>query len=158
RRGGAKQGISVHLVVVGLNHRTAPVELREKLAFPEATLPGALRALQTRPGFRESAIVSTCNRTEVYASFPHTADDRAVLQFLTEDPPIQVADLESHVYTHRDAEAVRHLFRVASGLDSLVLGEPQILGQVRDAFTQAAEAGSLSGLLNGLFRAAIATG
>jgi glutamyl-tRNA reductase len=148
----------VHLVVVGLNHRTAPIELRERLTFSESRLPEALLFMQARPEFAETAILSTCNRTELYAAVPHPGHETALIEFLAEYHKISDFEFVSHLYTHHDAEAARHLFRVASGIDSLVLGEPQVLRQVRDAYSAATEATTVGPLLNGMFRAAIATG
>lgn len=132
--------------------------MRERLTFPETRLPGALRALGGRQEFAEAAILSTCNRTEIYTVVPHPGHEKAVHHFIEDYHGISAADYVSHTYMHRDADAVRHLFQVASGLDSLVLGEGQILKQVRDAFAAAAEAGTAGKMLNGLFRTAIATG
>ena len=142
------------LFVVGLNHRTAPIEVRERIAITDATLPAALAELRTRP-FREAAILSTCNRTEIYAigETPESA-----ISFLSEFHHIPVQEFETHLYTHVGEAAVIHLHRVAGGLDSLVLGEPQILGQVREAFASAAEHGAAAQILDRLFRSAIASG
>ena len=117
--------MSIH--VLGLNHQTAPVSLRERVAFSAEAVPTALAALRALPQVREAALLSTCNRTEVYAVSDD--DGSAVADWLATHPG-EVGDLHAYLYRHRDADAVRHLFRVATGLDSLVLGEPQILGQV----------------------------
>jgi glutamyl-tRNA reductase len=148
----------LHFTVIGLNHRTAPIEVRERITFPDTRLSEALRALGGRPEFSEAAILSTCNRTEIYTVVLHPGHERAVHHFIEDYHGVKAAEYASHVYVHHDAEAVRHLFRVASGLDSLVLGEGQILKQVRDAFAAASDAGTAGKLLNGLFRAAIAAG
>lgn len=148
----------MHLIVVGLNHRSAPIEVRERLTFAEHALPEALRALLARPGILEGAILSTCNRTEVYAAVRHAAGEGVLVRFLTDHHHLPEAEFAGHLYVYRDLEAVHHLFRVASGLDSLVLGEPQILRQVRDAFACATAAQSIGPLFHGLFRAAITTG
>jgi len=132
--------------------------VRERLTFAESALSEALRALLACPGLAEGAILSTCNRTEVYAAVRHAAAESALVHFLAEYHQLPENTFSQHLYAHHDSEAIRHLFRVASGLDSLVLGEPQILRQVRDAFACASEAKSLGPLLNGLFRAAITTG
>ena len=131
--------------VLGLNHQTAPVDLRERAAFAGDALPRALDSLRTLPQVREAALLSTCNRTELYA--------------MADDPQTLVAWLDMHapglsgyLYQHRDAEAVRHLFRVATGLDSMVLGEPQILGQVKDAWAVARAHGALGSGLDRLFQ------
>ncbi|MGO4778784.1 glutamyl-tRNA reductase, partial [Lysobacter sp. 2RAB21] len=114
------------LFVLGINHQTAPVSLRERVAFSGEAVPAALDALRALAPVREVALLSTCNRTELYA----VADDdgRALADWLATHPD-DCGDLHAYLYRHRDADAVRHLFRVATGLDSLVLGEPQILGQ-----------------------------
>jgi glutamyl-tRNA reductase len=149
----------LHLIVAGLNHRTAPIELRERIAFTEARLPAALAALSSNPGVREAAIVSTCNRTEIYARMSSREDAReALLGFLANHQGIAREQFESHLYVHYEEDAVRHLLRVASGLDSLVLGEPQVLHQVRQAQATAQHSGTLGTLLHGLFRAAIFAG
>ena len=133
------------LWVLGLNHQTAPVDLCERAAFAGDALPRALDSLRTLPQVREAALLSTCNRTELYA--------------MADDPQTLVAWLDMHapglsgyLYQHRDAEAVRHLFRVATGLDSMVLGEPQILGQVKDAWAVARAHGALGSGLDRLFQ------
>jgi glutamyl-tRNA reductase len=148
----------LHFTVIGLNHRTAPIEVREQITFSEQRLSDALRSLGSRPELAESAVLSTCNRTEIYAIVPNASRERAVHRFIEEYHGVNPSDYASHLYTYHDADAVRHLFRVACGLDSLVLGEGQILRQVRDAFAAATEAGNSGRLINGLFRAAITTG
>lgn len=142
------------LFVLGINHQTAPVSLRERVAFSADTVPAALDALRALPQVHEVALLSTCNRTELYA----VADDdgQALADWLATHPD-EVGDLHAYLYRHRDADAVRHLFRVATGLDSLVLGEPQILGQVKDAWATARNAGSLGGQLDRLFQHAFTT-
>src|SRR5512139_1397936 len=118
------------LLVLGINHHSAPLEVREKLAFPPETQADALNALASRPGVAEAVLVSTCNRTEVYCR----ADDiAAVRAWLKEEAARSGLDIEGHLYAHSDSEAIRHAFRVAAGLDSMVLGEPQILGQVKQS-------------------------
>ena len=144
----------VELWVFGLNHRTAPVELRERLAFDAENLPSALAALKSLPGVREAAIVSTCNRTEIYAL---AEDDGTSLQDWLATRQGERLPIDGYLYRHRDAEAARHLFRVAAGLDSLVLGEPQILGQVKEAWAMARAAGTLGGSLDRLFQQAFGT-
>ncbi|KRA14437.1 glutamyl-tRNA reductase [Lysobacter sp. Root604] len=142
------------LFVLGINHQTAPVSLRERVAFSSEAVPAALDALRALPQVSEVALLSTCNRTELYA----VADDdgRALADWLATHPD-DMGDLHAYLYRHRDAEAVRHLFRVATGLDSLVLGEPQILGQVKDAWATARSAGSLGSQLDRLFQQAFST-
>ncbi len=133
------------LWVLGLNHQTAPVELRERLAFNADALPGALASLRALPGVEEAALLSTCNRTELYAVAP---DSGVLTAWLDRHGQ----DVEAYLYRHRDAEAVRHLFRVATGLDSMVLGEPQILGQVKDAWAAARTGHALGHQLDRLFQ------
>jgi len=142
------------LYVLGINHQTAPVSLRERVAFGASSVPTALAALRALPPVKEVALLSTCNRTELYA----IADDdgRALADWLATHPD-DAGDLHAYLYRHVDADAVRHLFRVATGLDSLVLGEPQILGQVKDAWASARAAGSLGTQLDRLFQQAFAT-
>lgn len=141
------------LFALGINHQTAPVALRERVAFGEDALPSALAALHALPQVREVALLSTCNRTELYA----VADDdgQALVDWLATHP--SGSDLRAYLYRHRDGEAVRHLFRVATGLDSLVLGEPQILGQVKQAWAAARGAGTLGGQLDRMFQHAFVT-
>src|SRR5690606_8897808 len=137
------------LFVLGINHQTAPVSLRERVAFAADAVPVALAALRGLPQVREAALLSTCNRTEVYA----VADDEGVaLADWLATHPADTADVHAYLYRHTDADAVRHLFRVATGLDSLVLGEPQILGQVKHAWAAARAAGTLGSQLDGLFQ------
>lgn len=142
------------LFVLGINHQTAPVSLRERVAFSSDSVPAALGALRALPQVREVALLSTCNRTELYA----VADDdgQALADWLATHPE-EIGDLHAYLYRHRDGDAVRHLFRVATGLDSLVLGEPQILGQVKDAWASARNAGSLGSQLDRLFQHAFTT-
>jgi glutamyl-tRNA reductase len=150
----------MNIVAVGLNHRTAPVELRERLAVPEARLPEALARLKRWPGIDEGVILSTCNRVELYAV---VKDTELGLESLSEYLVTIAADVspeqvEPHLYRLGGAEAVRHLFRVAASLDSMVIGEPQILGQVKEAF-EAALAGKSTGVvLNKVVKKAISVG
>ena len=142
------------ILVLGINHQTAPVSLRERVAFSGDAIPAALGALRALPSVHEVALLSTCNRTELYA----VADDNgdALADWLATHPD-DAGDLHAYLYRHAEADAVRHLFRVATGLDSLVLGEPQILGQVKDAWATARGAGSLGNQLDRLFQQAFAT-
>lgn len=144
------------IVVVGLSHKTAPIEVREKLNFPENTLPDSLRKLMGYEGIRESLIVSTCNRVEIYASVQDSAQgiDR-IKQFISEYHGLPREALEQSLYVYPDAQGVRHTFRVASSLDSLVLGEAQILGQLKDAFDIALKTKTTSTILNKLIKKAI---
>ncbi|MET0807949.1 MAG: glutamyl-tRNA reductase [Pseudoxanthomonas sp.] len=133
------------LWVLGINHQTAPVSLRERVAFDAAALPAALSSLQALPEVSEAAVLSTCNRTELYA---FAEDGNALSRWLA----AHAEGLEAYLYRHSDAAAVRHLFRVATGLDSMVLGEPQILGQVKEAWVAAREHGALGTRLDRLFQ------
>lgn len=144
------------IVVVGLSHKSAPIEVREKLYFPEDTLPAALGKLMSYEGVRESMIVSTCNRVEIYASVQDSEKgvDR-IKQFITDYHGISREALEGSLYVYPDAQGVRHTFRVASSLDSLVLGEAQILGQLKDAFDIALKAKTTSTILNKLIKKSI---
>jgi glutamyl-tRNA reductase len=139
------------IVVVGINHRTAPVEVRERVVFEPARMPEALRELATLPAVRESLIVSTCNRTEIYCAAE--SGDAAVGDWLQRYHQLGPS-IHHCLYHHEDMRAVEHVFSVASGLDSLVLGEPQILGQLKDAYRMAQEAGTTGPMLNRLFQAA----
>lgn len=145
-------------MLVGLNHHTAPVEVRERLAFPEAGLRSAVAALRRQSGVHEAAILSTCNRCELYSVVSSVKDAQCLAQFLSQYHSVPMGEFEAFLYQRADGDAASHLMRVASGLDSLVLGEPQILKQVRDAFAAASEAQAAGPMLNGLFRAAIAAG
>jgi len=137
------------IVIVGLNHRSAPVEVRERLAFPADTVGHALRGLVERDGIAEGVILSTCNRVEVcvLAAQGYKGTD-SVKEFLSAWHAIPPAELSAYLYHHIDEEAVRHLFRVSSSLDSMVLGEPQILGQVKDAYGYACEFRSIGPVLD----------
>lgn len=146
----------MHLVVMGLNHQTAPIELREKLSVPDSRLPEALQSLKALPAISECAVLSTCNRVEIYA---YTCDRPAgIIEWAAEFCGVPQSDFEDHLYSHAGHKAVEHLFRVASGIDSLVVGEYQILGQVKDAYDAARRHGCSGPTLNALFRCAIAVG
>jgi len=146
------------LVLLGINHNTAPIEVRERLAIPTERLADAARTLVHQPGIREGLILSTCNRVELItlqdntgeASHPQSKTD--LLRFLHEYFAVPAQDIQPHLYEFRESEAVRHLFRVASSLDSMVVGEPQILGQVKEAYTIAREAGAVSTHLEALLQ------
>ncbi|HEX8834042.1 MAG TPA: glutamyl-tRNA reductase, partial [Abditibacteriaceae bacterium] len=147
----------MQLFLLGLNHKTAPVEVREQLSLSSSRLPLALRGLRDQGGAREVAILSTCNRAEIYAVGAADAGPR-IEQFLSEFHHLPQRGLQTHLYRHSNAESARHLFRVASGIDSLVLGESQILGQVKTAFEEARANGAISNVLDELFRRAISCG
>jgi glutamyl-tRNA reductase len=148
------------LVLVGINHTTAPIEVRERLAIPPARLADAIRTLTQQPGIHEALILSTCNRVEFLTFQSHTnsgAQEPAapnLLRFLHEYFAIPAATVEPHLYEFREREAIRHLFRVASSLDSMVVGEPQILGQVKQSYTVAREVGAVAAALEPLFQRA----
>ena len=142
----------MHLFLLGVSHRTAPVDLREKLDFSSRSVGDAVEALSTRPSAMESVVVSTCNRSEIYvASDDPTKAREELVQFLSEYHGIPPEAFLPHLFVKEDAAAAGHLFRVAAGLDSLVVGEPQILGQVKDAFQTAHERRCAGPLLNKLF-------
>jgi glutamyl-tRNA reductase len=141
--------------LIGVNHKTAPVEVRERLAIPESRLPEACRKLADRPEIEEGMIISTCNRVEVIASTKNgTAAD--LRGFLHEYFQLSPEELERHLYEYREQDAVRHVFRVASSLDSMVVGEPQILGQVKEAYATARAVGSVRNQLDQLVTRAFA--
>ncbi len=146
----------MNLRAIGCNVGSAPVELREKLAFDGDKLARALAELTARYG-AEAVVLGTCNRVELYLARPETAAPvhaPLVAEYLSELHGVPVADVQPHLYEHADADAVRHAFRVAAGLDSVVVGEDQIAGQVKDAFEAAQRAGATGPLLNALFPAA----
>ena len=137
------------LLLTGLNHRTAPVEVRERIAFEEDGLPAALASLRKCPGLLEGMILSTCNRVEIAATLDDEADGNcAVETFLAESRSVERAWVAPYLYRHDGSDAIRHLFRVASSLDSMMVGEPQILGQLKSAYAVAKEQGALSGFLD----------
>ena len=141
------------IVLVGVNHKSAPVEVRERLAFSEEACSTALRTLVDGEVVREGLIVSTCNRVEVLAETTNerlTDTVERVKQFLAGTSSQPRSYFEDHFYRHTDDQAIRHLFRVTSSLDSMVVGEPQVLGQVRRAYSIALEAGTAGRILNRL--------
>ena len=149
----------MHLLLVGVSHRTAPVELRERVDFQARGLQGALRALAERGSAHEAVVVSTCNRAELYVACEDTEPTRQdLVRFLSDYNDLPPSDVAPHVYDVADLDAARHLFRVAAGLDSLVVGEPQILGQVKEAHTVATEVRTAGPVLNRLFHASFAVG
>ncbi len=141
--------------LIGVNHNTAPVEVRERLAIPESRLPEACKKLTEFPGIDEGMILSTCNRVEILANTKNGsgADLRA---FLRNYFQLESTDLEKHLYEYQEQEAVRHVFRVASSLDSMVVGEPQILGQVKEAYATARAVGAIRAQLDQLVTRAFA--
>src|SRR4029453_14805476 len=141
------------IVLVGVNHKTAPVEVRELLAFSDEACATGLRELVEGEVVREGLFVSPFNRVEVLsATTPEQMEKGAarIAQFLDNDRHLPDGFLGQHLYSHRDEEAVRHLFRVASSLDSMVVGEPQVLGQVRRSYSLALQAGTAGRILNRL--------
>jgi glutamyl-tRNA reductase len=141
------------IILLGINHHTAPVEVREQLAFSEAELPTALQAMIARQTAQECLIVSTCNRVEVIAE---TTDANQLRDFVYELKRLPLNCLNSHLMQLTDAAAIKHLFRVASSLDSMIVGEPQILGQVKEAFQIAQNAGTVGHTLTRLMNRAFA--
>ncbi|MFA7488595.1 MAG: glutamyl-tRNA reductase [Lysobacteraceae bacterium] len=139
------------LLALGLNHQTAPVSLREKLAITPSALSDVLGDLTTQQGVVEAAVLSTCNRTEIYCRVEAGAEHLPE-HWLAQFGQLRPDQLDTYLYRHRDGEAVRHLFRVATGLDSMVLGEPQILGQVKEAWQAARASGALKTPLDRLFQ------
>ena len=146
----------MHVLVVGMNHRTAPVEIRERFAFREEELPDALRMLKETNSVLEGVILSTCNRTEVYAVVDRLyMCGTFVRGFLEKWFGVPRRDMLPYLYIYEDDMAVEHLFRVACGLDSMILGETQILGQVKDAFATAQACGATGTMFNSIFRQAV---
>ncbi len=141
----------MQLVAYGVNHTTAPVDIRENIAFNAETLPGALYALKAAPGVVEAVIVSTCNRTEIYC---HLEDEDAidVGEWLHRYHRAEAKTLDNYLYQHQGSDVIRHLLRVACGLDSMVLGEPQILGQIKTAYSDALNHDSVGKSLGRLFQ------
>jgi glutamyl-tRNA reductase len=142
------------IVLLGINHKTAPIELRERVAIPRERLAGAAMSLMDVAGVGEAMILSTCNRVEFLTAVE--AEGADLEEFLYRHFAIEPSLLLPHLYVYRDREAVRHLFRVAASLDSMVVGEPQILGQVKEAYTVAREAGTVAAQLEPLLQSAFA--
>jgi glutamyl-tRNA reductase len=144
------------LLALGLNHTTAPVAIRERVTFGPDIVVAALRSLCDLPGVSEAVILSTCNRTELYCHAEEEQVD-AIREWIGDFHGLMINDISSYLYQHRDDDAVNHLLAVSSGLDSLVLGEPQILGQVKAAFQTACDAGHTGKILRRLFQHAFST-
>ena len=142
------------LALIGVNYKTAPIAVREQIAISRADLAETTRALAATPGVTECMIVSTCNRVELLAAVE--TEDVDLTGFLHRHFGLDPALLEPHIYQRRDRDAVRHLFRVAASLDSMVVGEPQILGQVKEAFAVARASGTVAGQLEHLLQSAFA--
>ena len=139
------------LLITGVSHKTAPVEVRERLAFREESLPAALADLKAREGVSEAVILSTCNRVEITVTTDDGADPQAIVDsFLADQKAIEAETVGPCLYRHEGSDAIHHLFRVASSLDSMVVGEPQILGQLKAAYASAKTCGALCGWLEGL--------
>jgi glutamyl-tRNA reductase len=147
----------MHLLTLGLNHTTAPVEVRERLAFADSDQPDSLRQLREGYGLSEVAILSTCNRSEIYAA-SHGVHLEPVRRYLAEQRHLDVAELSPCLYEYVDAEAATHLFRVSAGIDSLVIGESQILKQVRQALEMSQAVGSANLIINEVFQRALRVG
>ena len=141
----------MHLLAFGINHHTAPVDIREKAAFASDNLVSALHEVTGNGGASEAAIVSTCNRTELYCGLDPVHDE-LVIDWFCHYHRLNRSDIHPYLYQHPDQAAVKHLFRVAAGLDSMILGEPQILGQMKEAFATAHKAGATGKILNRLFQ------
>jgi len=150
----------MEIVLVGLNHRTAPVEVRERVSFNAEQARRASEELRSKGILEETLVLSTCNRSEVYGVPPETSRESApgLSTFLSEFHSVRMDVLGTSLYYHYDREAVRHLFRVAAGLDSMMLGEAEILGQVREAYRVAHEQGATGPVLNRLFQGALEVG
>ena len=141
----------MRLLALGINHHTAPVAIREQAAFAPEQLNEALRDVMGRGIAGEATILSTCNRTEVYCGV-EAADGEGIIEWLCDYRRLPAGDIRPYLYSHPDHAAVKHAFRVAAGLDSMVLGEPQILGQMKEAFAAAHKAGATGKILNRLFQ------
>jgi len=150
----------MEIVLVGLNHRTAPVEVRERVSFTAEQARRAAHELRSRGILEETLVLSTCNRSEVYGVPPESSHECApgLSSFLSEFHAVRADILSVSLYHHYDREAVRHLFRVAAGLDSMLLGEAEILGQVREAYRFAHEQGATGPVLNRLFQGSLEVG
>ena len=149
----------MNLVIVGLNHKTSPIEIREKLSFPSGTIGDPLKKLVHGYGLAEGVILSTCNRVEVLAITSELEKGtRQIKRFLSDFHSIPLEILDEHLYVHQGEDAVKHLFRVAVGLDSIVLGEPQILGQVKDSYGYAVEHNTAGIIVNKLYHKAFQVG
>ncbi|MBI3333456.1 MAG: glutamyl-tRNA reductase, partial [Candidatus Omnitrophica bacterium] len=142
----------MHIGVLGLNHRSTPVDLRERVAFQAGQVPAALESVRRELGIQECVILSTCNRVELYALLPEVDGHADRLQrFLAQFHRLPAGHLNNHTYWYLQPDSVRHLFRVAAGLDSMVLGGAGILGQVREAYGQAVSCGGAGSVFHRLF-------
>ena len=149
----------MNLALFGINHRTAPLEVRERMNIPESHLAQAVSDLVHREGIREGLILSTCNRVEVITAAEENVDAGPIIrQFLADHHRFELGPYQHFFYRYQQQEVVHHLFRVASSLDSMILGEPQILGQLKRAYALAGEAGGLNGILKEIVNQALAVG
>src|SRR5258705_6937392 len=150
----------MEIVLIGLNHLTASVDLRERVAFTQEKAQQAVEQLRSGGVLSETLVLSTCNRSELYGVPPESAGDSAaaVEQFLAQFHRVEPEVLNGSLYRRYDRDAVRHLFRVAAGLDSMLLGEAEILGQVREAYRIAAQGGATGPVLNRMFQGALEVG
>ena len=147
------------LLALGISHKTAPLELRERLSLTEGRAAGALRELTVSEGIHEAAAISTCNRTELYLVVSDAVEaESTALGVLTRQGEIRPTELLGHLYSLRAADAARHLLQVTAGLDSMILGEAEIQGQVKRAYELALVEGATGAILNRLFRGALAAG
>ena len=143
------------LITLGINHKTAPLELRERLAFTPQSLPEALSSLKKLSHIEEASILSTCNRTELYCVTSED-NDQKIIEWFSQFHGLDTNLIREHLYVHAHEQTIRHAMEVASGLDSMVLGEPQIAGQMKDAYALANEHGTIGQLLSKLFQRAFA--
>lgn len=143
------------LITLGINHKTAPLDLRERLAFTPQTLPEALLSLKKLAHIEEASILSTCNRTELYCVTSED-NDKAIIQWFSQFHGLEVKQIKEYIYLYAHEETIRHAMEVASGLDSMVLGEPQIAGQMKVAYAAASEHGTIGQLLGKLYQRAFA--
>lgn len=145
-------------IVIGLNHKTAPVSVRERFAFSEGQVREVLEEVRAKPGVSSVVLLSTCNRTEFYIFFTKEIGRTAVIEVLSRRAGLEFNELRRYLYVHTENDCVRHLFKVAAGLDSMVLGETQILGQVKEAYQLAKNCDSSGKYFNALFQQALAVG
>ena len=139
------------LITLGLNHKTTPLELRERMAFTPQALPEALSSLHKLKNIDEAAIISTCNRTELYCVV-NNETDQSIIDWFSHYHGLESSTIKSHLYTYDHKETIRHAMSVTCGLDSMVLGEPQIAGQMKDAYSMAKRQGTLGRILGKLFQ------
>ncbi len=149
----------MEIIIVGLSHKTAPVEIREKISFPGQKIADALQSLCSWGEIQEGIILSTCNRVEIIAHADSLeGGTRAVKEFISQYHRLPLADFEPHLYIYPHKQAIKHLFRVACSLDSMIVGEPQILGQLKDAYNNALECKTTGAILNKLLTKSFSVG